>query len=55
MKCLISENLRSGKVQNDGTFIGQFSKSRNSANMRLWCMFLEDRIVCSLSRLTFFN
>lgn len=33
MKCLISENLRSGKVQNDGTFIGQFSKSRNSANI----------------------
>ena len=33
MKCLINENLRSGKVQNDGTFIGQFSESRNSANI----------------------
>ena len=31
LKCSINENLRSGKVQNDGMFIGQFGMSRNSA------------------------
>lgn len=31
LKFSISENLRSGKVQNDGIFIGQFGMSRNSA------------------------
>ena len=43
---MFKENLRSGKVQNDSSL----ACLKIQIFLRLWCIFLEDGIVCSLSR-----